>query len=339
MIPPRCVYASWRMRWMTGSRPCSVSTIKAADLNPPPARIVLTPRSAEACLRHGVNPETLRIRPLDSFTEQGLDPVIQRMRHEAYTQRRFEMMRLVRGERKKLVNLEAREMQLGGAGSGGMTPGQILAQQAKQNATFVEMEEKRMHKMRKRQEKELEQMLGFEMKMQEIQEERDRRAEEEKRREEARKRAKEKRAREITEERRMKELKKKAMEDAEEERRLEVARQMFERERALRIERERKERFAKIEARNREEERLRKQEEHRLQTQRILAEQQAAIKKRMEEMELAERERQELIARKQEEQRERMLEQRAQVEQRISRNMKRAQKVEETRKQTFFEKQ
>ncbi len=87
----------------------SVSTIKAADLNPPPARIVLTPRSAEACLRHGVNPETLRIRPLDSFTEQGLDPVIQRMRHEAYTQRRFEMMRLVRGERKKLVNLEASE--------------------------------------------------------------------------------------------------------------------------------------------------------------------------------------------------------------------------------------
>ena len=38
----------------------------------------------------------------------------------------------------------------------------------------------------------------------------------------------------------------------------------------------------------REEERLRKQEEHRLQTQRILAEQQAQIKKRMEEMELAE---------------------------------------------------
>ena len=118
-----------------------------------------------------------------------------------------------------------------------------------------------MHKMRKRQEKELEQMLGFEMKMQEIQEERDRRGEEEKRREEARKRAKEKRAREITEERRTKELKKKAMEDAEEERRLEVARQMFERERALRVERERKERFAKIEARNREEERLRKQEQ------------------------------------------------------------------------------
>ena len=84
---------------------------------------------------------------------------------------------------------------------------------------------------------------------------------------------------------------------------------------------------------------MRKHEEHRLQTQRILAEQQAQIKKRMEEMELAERQRQEAIALKREEDRERMMEQRAQVEQRIARNMKQAQKVEEMRKNTFFEKQ
>ena len=131
----------------------SVSTIKAADLNPPPARIVLTPRSAEACLRHGVNPETLRIRPLDSFTEQGLDPVIQRMRHEAYTQRRFEMMRLVRAERKRLVAQEARDADLAASGAGGgatITPQQLIAAQAKQNATFIEEEEKRMRKMQAR---------------------------------------------------------------------------------------------------------------------------------------------------------------------------------------------
>ena len=60
------------------------------------------PRSAEACLRHGVNPEVLRIRPLDSFHEIDLDPVVQRMRHEVYTKRRFEMMRLARAERKKV---------------------------------------------------------------------------------------------------------------------------------------------------------------------------------------------------------------------------------------------
>ena len=41
-------------------------------------------------------------------------------------------------------------------------------------------------------------------------------------------------------------------------------------------------------ARAKEEERLRKQEEHRLQTQMIMQEQQNAIKRRMKEMELAE---------------------------------------------------
>ena len=67
----------------------SVSDVQASGLNPPPARTVLTPRSAEACLKHGVNPEILRIRDLESFNEAGLDPAIQRMRSEAYSQRRY----------------------------------------------------------------------------------------------------------------------------------------------------------------------------------------------------------------------------------------------------------
>jgi len=45
----------------------SVSTVQASGLNPPPARTVLTPRSAESCLKHGINPEILRIRDLESF--------------------------------------------------------------------------------------------------------------------------------------------------------------------------------------------------------------------------------------------------------------------------------
>ena len=45
----------------------SVSNVQASGLNPPPARTVLTPRSAESCLKHGINPEILRIRDLESF--------------------------------------------------------------------------------------------------------------------------------------------------------------------------------------------------------------------------------------------------------------------------------
>ncbi|EEY52959.1 uncharacterized protein PITG_14445 [Phytophthora infestans T30-4] len=45
----------------------TLSNARSSGLNPPPERIILTPRSAEACLRCGVNPETLKIRDLDSF--------------------------------------------------------------------------------------------------------------------------------------------------------------------------------------------------------------------------------------------------------------------------------
>jgi len=317
----------------------SVSNIQASGLNPPPAKTVLSPRSAEACLRHGVNPEILRIRDLESFYDPNVDPAVQRMRHEAYSQRRHEMMHLVRTERKKLINAEIKAQTMGQNAAGGLTPGAIMAQQAKANATFVEAEEKRMLKMRRRQEKEIEQMLQFEIKMSEIQKERDRRMEIEKQKEEKRKREKEKRMREIAEERRLKELRRKAMEDAEEELRQEQARAMYQKEKQLQAEREAKEKAQRIEARNREEERKRKQEEHRLQTQRILDEQQAAIKARLEQMEKQEAERQAVILEKQEVQKRKMMDRRKAIEKRIQRNMKMAQKIEEKRKEDFYAKQ
>eukprot|EP00620_Florenciella_sp_RCC1587_P018944 CAMPEP_0182573454 /NCGR_PEP_ID=MMETSP1324-20130603/20224_1 /TAXON_ID=236786 /ORGANISM="Florenciella sp., Strain RCC1587" /LENGTH=611 /DNA_ID=CAMNT_0024788569 /DNA_START=90 /DNA_END=1925 /DNA_ORIENTATION=- len=317
----------------------SVSDVKAAGLNPPPARTVLTPRSAEACLKNGVNPEILRIRDLESFNEQGLDPAIQRMRSEAYSQRRHAMMQLCRAERKKLINAEAKAEALGGAQQSGMTPGAIVAQQAKQNASLLEMEEKRMHKMKRRQEKELEQMLQFEFKMQEIQTERDKRMEIEKAKEEKRKREKEKRSKLAAEERRLKDLKKKAMEDAEEEQRTEQARQMFEHEKQIRRKREAQARRDKVEARNREEERLRKQEEHRLHTQRILNEQQAAIKARLQEMEAQEEVRIVQMEEKEVQRKHAMHAKRAAIEARIERNMKMAKKIEKKRKTDFFAKQ
>ena len=82
-----------------------------------------------------------------------MDPTVQRLRHETYTQR-AEMMRLVRGA-KRLVAQEARDADL--ARREGWRrhhhPQQLIAAQAKQNATFIEEEEKRMRKMQARQEK------------------------------------------------------------------------------------------------------------------------------------------------------------------------------------------
>lgn len=133
-----------------------VSTVTASNLNPPPSKIVLTPRSAEVCLKLGVNPEILKIRDIDSFWEPDLDPSIQRMRHEAYVQRRYEIMKQCRSERKKLTNAD---MNLTTRSSTGLSPEKILQQQAEQNSTLIELEKQRIEKMKARQERELEQML------------------------------------------------------------------------------------------------------------------------------------------------------------------------------------
>ena len=86
----------------------SVSNVKAYGDYPPHPRYVLTPRSAEACLRTGVDPEDLRIRDLDSFWEPGLDPSIQALRHEAYSEMRFKTYEMVKKERNMIKNEEMR---------------------------------------------------------------------------------------------------------------------------------------------------------------------------------------------------------------------------------------
>lgn len=42
-------------------------------------RLVLTPRSAEACLMEGIDPDMLYERDVESFVEAGVDPAIVRM--------------------------------------------------------------------------------------------------------------------------------------------------------------------------------------------------------------------------------------------------------------------
>jgi hypothetical protein len=139
-----------------------VSTLTASNINPPPGRILLTPRSAEVCLKQGINPEILKIRDIDSFWESGLDPSIQRLRHEAYVQRRHEVMKQCRIERKRLINEQldkvAKTME-SGADTEGLSPEKILQQQEEQSSTLIELEKARIKKMQQRQERELEQMI------------------------------------------------------------------------------------------------------------------------------------------------------------------------------------
>jgi len=136
-----------------------ISNVTSSNLNPPPGKITLTPRSAECCLKLGINPEILKIRDIDSFWEADIDPAIQRIRHEAYVQRRYETMKQCRLERKRMAaaefesstNLNTVET---------LTPEMILQQQKEQNSTLIQLELQRIEKMQQRQQKELEQMIA-----------------------------------------------------------------------------------------------------------------------------------------------------------------------------------
>ena len=136
-----------------------VSVITSSNINPPPARVVLTPRSAEVCLKLGLNPEILKIRDIDSFWESGIDPSVQRMRHEAYVQRRYEMMKQCRLERKRLINAEFNKSTDLSPTTEFTSVEDPLQHQQEVNATLIEYEKIRLEKLRRRQEKELEQML------------------------------------------------------------------------------------------------------------------------------------------------------------------------------------
>jgi len=298
----------------------------------------LTPRSAEACLKHGVNPEVLRIRDLDSFWEPGIEPEIQRLRQETYSKRRLEMMKIVRRERKTLINKEASAMDATGGAEASLTPAQILAQQQKQNSTLVEIEERRLAKMRRRQEKELEQMLGFEVKMNDIAEEQKKKADKEVRMQEKRVRDKEKRLRAMAEDRRVRELRRQASEDAEEELRRQVQEEMFQRDMTILQTKKREERKAKVQARIHDEERGRHQEEHRLMTERLFKKQQSDLLLRAGERAVKERVRQDKVDQKRAVDAENYKARRQEVEERILTNLEMAKNREEKRKIDFFQK-
>ena len=84
----------------------SVSAKKAYGSFAPPPSYALTPRSAEACLQTGVDPEDLRIRDLDSFWEPDLDPARQSMRHESYCERRHGLVKMLRRSRNGIMASE-----------------------------------------------------------------------------------------------------------------------------------------------------------------------------------------------------------------------------------------
>jgi len=324
-----------------------VSTLTAAHLNPPPGRILLTPRSAEVCLKQGVNPEILKVRDIDSFWEPNIDPSVQRMRHEAYVQRRHDIMKQCRLDRKKLINAEldqaAKEMEMtGGTGTGSapatMTPEMILEEEMKKGSAMIEQEKARIKKMQARQQRELEQMIEFEINRAKIQEDMSKKLQESKKQEELKVKQQEKRLRLMAEERRLKDLQKVALEEAEEAKRRELAKQAFAEEKRLAEIAAKKAEADKKRRREEDAEKRRLHEEHQRQVAKFFADHQMELRKRMEAMQGAD-----LKKKRAMEERKRLKaienkEKRDAADARLAKNFEMARMIEEKKKSDFLEK-
>lgn len=316
-----------------------VSNVSASGLNPPPGRIVLTPRSAEVCLKLGINPEVVKIRDIDSFWEPGIEPSVQRMRHEAYVQRRYETMKECRLERKRLMNAEFEAATTIAPQSTAMTPEQLLEQQKEATSTLVAQEMARIKKMQKRQEKELDQMIQYEVQRAKVAADMEGRIQQAKKKDGLRKKQQEKRLKLAAEERRLKELQKAALEEVEEENRKAVAHDMHVKEMELAEQRARKEKYEKKRRRELEVERKIKLEEQQAKVAKFFADEQARMRANLETLHLAEEKKQKAMNEKNATLKADLTKRRAAIEKRIETNMKVAKMVEQKRKNDFESKQ
>jgi hypothetical protein len=316
-----------------------VSNVNASGLNPPPGRIVLTPRSAEVCLKLGINPDVIKIRDIDSFWEPGIEPSVQRMRHEAYVQRRYETMKECRMERKRLMNAEFEAATTIAPTSTALTPEQLLEKQKELTSSLVATEMARIKKMQKRQEKELDQMIQYEVNRAKVAQDMEMRIQAAKKKDELRKKQQEKRLKLTAEERRLKELQKAALEEVEEENRKALAHDMHVKEMELAAQRARKEKNEKVRRRELEVERKLKLQEQQAKVAKFFADEQARMRANLETLHLAEEKKQAAQNEKQAALKAELSKRRAAIEKRIETNMKVARMVEQKRKDDFETKQ
>ncbi len=119
----------------------------------------LTPRSHEACIKLGVNPEFLKIRELDSFWEADIDSDVIRIRHEAYVQRRHDLMKKCSKERKKnILNDSLSNSAVNPYGNRSVVE-KLIEQEEIKNSELLRQETIKLKKIKDRQEKEMRNML------------------------------------------------------------------------------------------------------------------------------------------------------------------------------------
>ncbi|KAL4471753.1 hypothetical protein ABPG74_008646 [Tetrahymena malaccensis] len=137
--------------------------------------ILNSPRSLEACRRQGINPEDLIIKTIEDMKVYFPDKIKDKKHLEQklayYEEKRKVKLQLAKEERALIKEQEKQGLimfdELGNAKYTGMT-GSKLHGSKQGNSSLIEREKKQLEKIRFRQQKEIEQMMDYEIKMQEI---------------------------------------------------------------------------------------------------------------------------------------------------------------------------
>ena len=281
----------------SGSQPSLPTTVQ---------RNRLTPRSAEACRRTGIEPGELLPLPREAFRVAGQSAELERTRWQAYEDMRLEAYQTVRAERDRILLEQGDEpfvadatLVAGGKKRGGMTDAQeqLAAQNAAAESAAESAEMRAIEKIKKKQQTEIEQMLMFEIRSAQLNKEKEDKVAALKAadvREKAERQARQHAAAElrlqVELERRdaelvaEKEARRRQRAEMERDKKRHAAEEEAERQRLVELDRRDKERAAKAQARrDRQQVLMAKQQEEAYAKQEIDAEREAARLQRLEE--------------------------------------------------------
>ncbi|CAM9561739.1 unnamed protein product [Pylaiella littoralis] len=144
------------------------------------AEHISSPRSLEACLRSGCDPQELMPRRIKTFAVKGELPELAEIRHNFFETRRKEKIEMVKKERQSIINFLAQKegglpaLAKGGsgllAGAGGTAAAatDVEMESRRIKAGILEIERKRGLVIAERQEKEMQRVVENEQRMAEL---------------------------------------------------------------------------------------------------------------------------------------------------------------------------
>ena len=267
----------------SGSQPSLPTTVQ---------RNRLTPRSAEACRRTGVEPTELLPLPKSAFAEPGRpDEAVHRCWAQ-YEEMRVQTYQRVRAERDRILSEggdapfvgDATEVAAGGNKGGETTAAKQLAEQSKQaDSKAAQLEQAAIERIKKKQQAEIEQMLLFEIRSAQLAQEKADKLAAAQAADAREKAEKKQRAKEAAEARRQQEMQRAEDEKAADKEQRRRQRQEMEREARKKAEEEEAERQRLREMEKREKERAAKQAARVARQQAIFKQQQDAAYAKQEE--------------------------------------------------------